>query len=61
MATMDTTMADRDQLATALVQGVRNEGVSHTEVPVSLTDPAGRVSLWKVTIERVGKLEFKGE
>jgi hypothetical protein len=61
MATKDTTMADRDQLATALVQGVRSKGVPRIEVPVSLMEPAGRVSLWKVTIERVGKLEFKGE
>lgn len=61
MATMDRTMTDRDQLATALAQSVRNEGMLHIEVPVSLSEPTGRVSLWKVTIERVGKLEFKGE
>jgi hypothetical protein len=61
MATMDRTMTDRDQLATALVQRVRNEGVPRIDVPVSLMEPTGRVSLWKVTIERVGKLEFKGE
>jgi hypothetical protein len=59
MATVDQEMMDRDRLATSLVEHLRSRETTRAEIPITRVDAAGRLSLWKVTVERVGKLDFR--
>ena len=59
MSTVDEELADRDKLASEIVEHlIRTGSAIKTELPLSHVDAAGALTLWKVTVERVGKLEF---
>ncbi len=59
MSTRDKGLLDRDRLATELVEHlVQDGGAERAVLPISRVDAAGRLSLWKVTVERVPKLDF---
>ncbi len=60
MGDLSEELAERDHLVEALVEHLfRMGGVARAEIPVSHVDADGVLSLWKVTIERVGKLEIR--
>ncbi len=59
MSTLDKELLDCDRLATELVETlIQDGGVERTVLPISHVDAAGRLSLWKVTVKRVPKLDF---
>ena len=59
MSRVDEELVDGDRLAADLVEHLcRMGGAVRTELPVSHVDAAGRHSLWKVTVQRVAKLDF---
>ncbi len=60
MQTREQELATRDRLATALVAHLIQEGDGErADLPISYVDATGRLSLWKVTVERVARLEFE--
>ncbi len=61
MSTVDQEMVDRDRLATELVEHLRSSDTTRAEIPITHVDATGALSLWKVTVERVGKLDFRGD
>jgi hypothetical protein len=59
MSKVDEELVDRDRLAAQLVEHLfRMGGAVRAELPVSHVDAEGGLSLWKVTVERVEKLDF---
>ncbi len=62
MSPVDEGLEERDRLATELVLHlIQDAGGGRTEIPVSHVDATGGLPLWKVTVERVGKLDFEAE
>jgi hypothetical protein len=60
MQTREQDLATRDRLATALVTHlIQEDGGGRADLPISHVDAAGQLSLWKVTVERVARLEFE--
>jgi glycerol-3-phosphate dehydrogenase len=59
MRKVDEELVDRERLVAELVEHLfRMGGAVRTELPVSHLDAEGGLSLWKVTVERVKKLDF---
>ncbi len=59
MSKVDEELIDRDRLAEKLVEHlIRAGSPAKTELPLSHVDSAGALTLWKVTVERVGRLDF---
>jgi len=54
MSTVDREMVDRDRLATELVKHLRSRETTRAETPITHVDAAGALSLWRVTVTRVG-------
>jgi len=60
MSEMDEELLDCDRLAEELVEHLfRMDGATRTELPIPHVDADGALSLWKVTVERVEKLDFR--
>jgi hypothetical protein len=59
MSTLEKGLLDRDRLATELVEHlIQDGGAERAVLPIPHVDAAGKLSLWKVTVERVAKLDF---
>ena len=62
MSATDQETAERNRLAEQLVDQLIPLGAAaRAEIPVTHVDTAGTLSLWKVTVERVRRLDFRGE
>ncbi len=59
MSDLDEELANGVRVAEALVAHLfRIGGAGRVEIPISHVDADGALSLWKVIVERVGRLDF---